>query len=193
MSSQLGTARWYTWMPGNSSLAPEGCASSSEYRLVDREPRWSPHARVNFWSFVELQSLRVCCDIPERVAYHRSEDVVWLASVGEASLFASALFRSSVGSPIVKASVGLWGHLDSAPPMIKLAMRSKGLECRLLGFECPRFLLFTWVPFMLHIGRRVRTRLVWMLVQSHMLSCSLGEERAIDLSTGVDLKASSGG
>ncbi|RWV89064.1 hypothetical protein GW17_00048808 [Ensete ventricosum] len=120
----------YTWMPGNSSLAPEGCASSSGCRLVDREPRWSPHARVNFWSFVELQSLRVCCDIPERVASPRSEDVVWLASVGEASLFVSALFCSSVGSPIVKASVGRWGHLDSAPPMIKFAMRSKGLDCR---------------------------------------------------------------
>ncbi|RZS28438.1 hypothetical protein BHM03_00062030 [Ensete ventricosum] len=125
----------YTWMPGNSSLAPEGCANSLGCRLVDREPRWSPHARVNFWSFVELQSLRVCCDIPERVAYPRSEDVVWLASVGEASLFASALFRSSVGSPIVKASVGRWGHLDSAHPMIKLAMRSKGLECSLPALD----------------------------------------------------------
>ncbi|RWW03678.1 hypothetical protein GW17_00033145 [Ensete ventricosum] len=35
------------------------------------------------------------------VAYPRFEDLVWLASAGGAFLFASASFRSSVGSPVV--------------------------------------------------------------------------------------------
>ncbi|RRT46418.1 hypothetical protein B296_00046418, partial [Ensete ventricosum] len=49
-----------------------------------------------------LQSLGVCCKVPGGVAYPQSGDLVWLASVGEASFFVSVSFRS-VDSPIVNA------------------------------------------------------------------------------------------
>ncbi|RWW14210.1 hypothetical protein GW17_00022037 [Ensete ventricosum] len=82
----------YTWTPEDSSLAAEGCASSSGCQLVDREHRRSSRAGVDFWSLVELQPLRVRCDVPRGVAH------------------LCASFRSSVGSPIVdayaKAAVG---------------------------------------------------------------------------------------
>ncbi|RRT40166.1 hypothetical protein B296_00058692, partial [Ensete ventricosum] len=75
-----------------------------------------------------LQPLEVYCDVPKGVTYPRSRDLIWLASVGETSLFVSAFFCSSISSPIVnartKASVGRWGCLDSAPPTIKLVKRS---------------------------------------------------------------------
>ncbi|RWW13502.1 hypothetical protein GW17_00022768 [Ensete ventricosum] len=91
-------------------VGAERCASSSTRRLVNQEPERSPRAGVNFWSLVELQSLGVHCDVPRGVAYLWSGNLVWLASVGKASLFASASFRSSVGSSIVdactKAAVG---------------------------------------------------------------------------------------
>ncbi|RWW48345.1 hypothetical protein BHE74_00045585, partial [Ensete ventricosum] len=74
---------------------------SSGRRLVDWEPRRSPHAGVDFWSLVELQQPGVCCDVLGGVAYPRSGDLVWLAPVGGASLFASASFCSTAGSPIV--------------------------------------------------------------------------------------------
>ncbi|RWV90709.1 hypothetical protein GW17_00047066 [Ensete ventricosum] len=54
---------------GDSSLAPEGCAGSSGHRLAGREPRRSPHDRVDLWSLVELQSRGVCCDVTRGVAY----------------------------------------------------------------------------------------------------------------------------
>ncbi|RWW21745.1 hypothetical protein GW17_00014087 [Ensete ventricosum] len=96
-----------TW---DSSLVPEGCANSSGRRLVDREPGRSPHAGVNFWSLVELQPLGVRCNVSMRVVYLWSGNIIWLASVGKVSLFTSASFRSSVGSPVVnacaKATVG---------------------------------------------------------------------------------------
>ncbi|RRT38187.1 hypothetical protein B296_00044061 [Ensete ventricosum] len=44
----------YTWTPEDSSLAAEGCASSSGCQLVDREPGRSSRAGVDFWSLVEL-------------------------------------------------------------------------------------------------------------------------------------------
>ncbi|RWW49145.1 hypothetical protein BHE74_00044729 [Ensete ventricosum] len=59
----------YTWTPEDSSLVPEGCASSSGRRLVDWEPGRSPRAGVDFWSLVELQSLGVRCDVLRGVAY----------------------------------------------------------------------------------------------------------------------------
>ncbi|RRT51825.1 hypothetical protein B296_00031566 [Ensete ventricosum] len=37
------------------------------------------------------------------IAYPRSGDLIWLAFVGGASLFASAFFRSSIGYPVVDA------------------------------------------------------------------------------------------
>ncbi|RWW04722.1 hypothetical protein GW17_00032039 [Ensete ventricosum] len=98
----------YIWMPEDSSLAPEdsslapeGCADSFECRLVDRGLGRLTHTRVNFWSLVDLQPLGVCYDVPKRVAYPWSEDLMWLASMGEAFFFASASFRSSVGSSVV--------------------------------------------------------------------------------------------
>ncbi|RWW43901.1 hypothetical protein BHE74_00050388 [Ensete ventricosum] len=91
----------YIWMPEDFSLVPEGCAGSFECRLVDRGLVRLTHTRVNFWSLVDLQPLGVCYDVPERVAYPWSEDLMWLASVGEAFFFASASFRSSVGSSVV--------------------------------------------------------------------------------------------
>ncbi|RZS00326.1 hypothetical protein BHM03_00030037 [Ensete ventricosum] len=75
-------------------LSPEGCTSSLGRRLVDRESGRSSGVVVNFWSLVELQSLGVYCDIPRGVVYFWSENFDWLASVGKASLFASASFRS---------------------------------------------------------------------------------------------------
>ncbi|RZS19428.1 hypothetical protein BHM03_00051836 [Ensete ventricosum] len=113
----------------DSSLALEGCVSSLERRLVDRGPEWSPHTGVDFWSLVELQSLGVCYNILERVAYPRSGDLVWLASVGEAFIFVSASFCSSTSSPVTytKASIGRWGCLDSAPSMIKLAKQKRSI------------------------------------------------------------------
>ncbi|RRT47306.1 hypothetical protein B296_00023329 [Ensete ventricosum] len=54
----------YTWTPGGSLLAFEGCISSSGCWLVDRELGLSPCARVDLWSLVELQPLGVRCDIP---------------------------------------------------------------------------------------------------------------------------------
>ncbi|RWW28859.1 hypothetical protein GW17_00006652 [Ensete ventricosum] len=86
-----------------------------------------------------ILSLGVYCDVPKRVVYSRSEDLVWLASVGEVSLFASVSFRSSASSLVIiaytKALIERWGHLDSAPLTIKLATRSEVLECGLHGFE----------------------------------------------------------
>ncbi|RZS01854.1 hypothetical protein BHM03_00031801 [Ensete ventricosum] len=79
------------------------CIGSFERRLVDRGPKRSSHAGVDFWSLVELQSLGVYCDVPKRVVYSRSEDLVWLASVGEVSLFASVSFRSSASSLVIIA------------------------------------------------------------------------------------------
>ncbi|RWW44790.1 hypothetical protein BHE74_00049429 [Ensete ventricosum] len=38
----------YTWMPGDSSLAPEGCVGSLRHRLIDRKPERSPRAGVDF-------------------------------------------------------------------------------------------------------------------------------------------------
>ncbi|RWW56325.1 hypothetical protein BHE74_00036965 [Ensete ventricosum] len=55
--------------PKDSLLALEGCVGSSSCHIVDREPRWSPHAGVDFWSFVELQPLGVDYDVPGGVAY----------------------------------------------------------------------------------------------------------------------------
>ncbi|RWW54877.1 hypothetical protein BHE74_00038518 [Ensete ventricosum] len=75
-------------------LSPEGCTSSLGHRLVDREPERSSGVVVNFWSLVELQPLGVYCDIPRGIVYLWSENFDWLASVGKASLFASASFRS---------------------------------------------------------------------------------------------------
>ncbi|RWV89086.1 hypothetical protein GW17_00048786 [Ensete ventricosum] len=63
----------YTWTPNDSSLALKRCASSSGCQLVDRKPGQSPHAEANFWSLVELQSLRVRCD-----AKYFVSDLVWL-------------------------------------------------------------------------------------------------------------------
>ncbi|RRT45869.1 hypothetical protein B296_00020016 [Ensete ventricosum] len=51
----------------------------------------------------ELQSLGVYCDIPRGAIYFWSENFDWLVSVGKASLFASASFRSSTGSSIIDA------------------------------------------------------------------------------------------
>ncbi|RWV89057.1 hypothetical protein BHE74_00033641 [Ensete ventricosum] len=87
----------------DSSLAPKGCASSSRCRLVDQEPWRSPRAGVDFWSLVELQSLGVRCDVPIGVAYLWSRNLIWLASMGKASLSASVSFCSSVGSPVIDA------------------------------------------------------------------------------------------
>ncbi|RWW05200.1 hypothetical protein GW17_00031541 [Ensete ventricosum] len=116
----------YTWALGDFSLAPKGCASSSGHRLIDREPKRSSNAAVNLWSFVEIQPPRVSCDISRGVAYPRSGDLVWLASIGGASLFASASFHSSCGSLVVGVSTktvvkGARYYHDSAPLMVKLA------------------------------------------------------------------------
>ncbi|RZR78011.1 hypothetical protein BHM03_00003232 [Ensete ventricosum] len=102
VSPRLGSARVHM-SAQDSSLVPEGCASSSGRRLVYREPKRSPHAGVDFWSLVELQPPGVCCDVPRGVAYPQSGDLVWLAPVDEASLVASVSFCSSAGSPVVDA------------------------------------------------------------------------------------------
>ncbi|RWW16438.1 hypothetical protein GW17_00019676 [Ensete ventricosum] len=50
--------------------------------------------------------IKICCDVRKGgrdVAYLRSGDLVWLAFVNEASIFASTLFYSSIGSATVDA------------------------------------------------------------------------------------------
>ncbi|RWW48058.1 hypothetical protein BHE74_00045905 [Ensete ventricosum] len=81
----------------------KGYASSSERRLVDREPRQLPRARVDFWSLVELQSLGVCCEIPRRVDYLWSRNLAWLASLGKTFVFMNVSFHSAVDFPIINA------------------------------------------------------------------------------------------
>ncbi|RRT80566.1 hypothetical protein B296_00008868 [Ensete ventricosum] len=120
----------YTWMPGDSSLAPEGCVDSSRRQLVGRKTRWSTRAGVYFWSSRELQPFEVCCDVLEGVDRPRSEDLTWLS---KASLFASASFCSPTDAPIIDAYTKVvvrggtfyttWGvspPVDSvAPPLSK--------------------------------------------------------------------------
>ncbi|RWW52185.1 hypothetical protein BHE74_00041407 [Ensete ventricosum] len=114
MACHLGLvlSGYYIWTLVNFSLALEKCAGSLGRRLVDRRPEQSPYARVDFWFSVELQPLGVCYDVPERVAYPWSQDLVWLASVSETSLFVSAFFRSSVGSMVVNTPIL---HFSSLP------------------------------------------------------------------------------
>ncbi|RZS19092.1 hypothetical protein BHM03_00051441 [Ensete ventricosum] len=74
----------------------------------------------------KLLGTSVSCDISRGVTYPRSGDLVWLASIGGVSLFASASFHSSCGSPVVDVSTktvvkGARYYHDSAPPMVKLA------------------------------------------------------------------------
>ncbi|RZS27895.1 hypothetical protein BHM03_00061431, partial [Ensete ventricosum] len=113
----------YTCAFGFSSLAPKGYASSLGFWLVVREPRQSPSAGVDFLSLVELQLLGVCCDISRGVIYPRSGDLIWLASLGGASLFVSASFHSSADSLVVdtctKAVVGARCCPESVPPTVK--------------------------------------------------------------------------
>ncbi|RWW84113.1 hypothetical protein BHE74_00007292 [Ensete ventricosum] len=93
----------YTWTPGDSSLAPEGCADSSRRRLVGRKTRWSTRAGVYFWSSGELQPFEVCCDVLEGVVRPQSEDLTWLTYMSKASLFASASFCSPTDAPVIDA------------------------------------------------------------------------------------------
>ncbi|RRT33874.1 hypothetical protein B296_00037536 [Ensete ventricosum] len=69
LGAQGGGLRHLGHAPKDSLLALEGCVGSSSCHLVDREPRWSPHAGVDFWSFVELQPLGIDYDVPGGVAY----------------------------------------------------------------------------------------------------------------------------
>ncbi|RWV79623.1 hypothetical protein GW17_00059214, partial [Ensete ventricosum] len=57
-----------------------------------------------------LGTSTVCCDVPEGVAYPGSKDLVWLASVGETSLLASAgaFIVGATGRSYLKSLLPLW-------------------------------------------------------------------------------------
>ncbi|RWV91682.1 hypothetical protein GW17_00046017 [Ensete ventricosum] len=100
----------------DSSLALEGCASSSEHRLVGREPRRSPSVKVDFWFLAKLQPPGVCYDVSGRVACPQSRNLIWLAFIGGVYLFTSASFHSSAGSPIVDACTKVVVERGEVPP-----------------------------------------------------------------------------
>ncbi|RWW16298.1 hypothetical protein GW17_00019827 [Ensete ventricosum] len=112
----------YTWALGDASLMLERCVSSLGRRLVGRDLVNHFVLESTFGPWWSYSTFGVCCDVRgggETVAYPRLGDLAWVASVGGASLFASAFFHSSTGSLVVdaytKAVVGGRGLPRSDP------------------------------------------------------------------------------
>ncbi|RRT46799.1 hypothetical protein B296_00040561 [Ensete ventricosum] len=117
----------HTWVLRHSSLATEGCASSSGCRLVGWEPGRSSHAKVDFRSLVELQLPGVCFNVLGELPILGRGASFGRPMRGEFLSFAITSFHSSIGSPIVdtctKAVVrGAICRLDTIPLTIKLAI-----------------------------------------------------------------------